>query len=45
MENYLIISILNIKIKSINLIFLNKTKKKIENDFINKKKNLKNKIF
>ena len=45
MENYLIISMLNIKIKSIKLIFLNKTKKKIENDFINKKKNLKNKIF
>ena len=40
MENYLIISMLNIKIKSIKLIFLNKNKKKIENDFTNKKKKI-----
>ena len=45
MENYLIISMLNIKIKSIKLIFLNKTKKKLKMISQIKKKNLKNRRF
>ena len=45
MENQLIISMLNVKIKSIKLIFLNKTKKKLKMISQIKKKNLKNRRF